>query len=156
MAGFGLSRLSVAGYGRKRRGEVFKRALRETKGDKMSGDVETIEMIEVRGRVQAPPDGWEFDGIRQINGGELYFDGLRWVVWDKSEQSRGAYLAAARIPQWRTATENDIGKTCRFRVSAPDYGYYTGTLLHITSRGLYIVIDSREETHLATVCEVTE
>jgi hypothetical protein len=153
MAGLGLSRLGVARYGRKRRGKDFKRASRETKGDKMSDDV---EMIKVSGRVPAPPVGWEFNGIRQIGGGEHYFDGLRWVVWDKSEQSRGAYLAAIMIPQWRTVTESDIGKTCRFRVSVPEYGYYTGTLLHITSRGLYVVIDSREETHLATVCEVAE
>ena len=153
MAGFGLSRLSVAGHGRKRQGKVFKWALRETKGDKMSDD---MEMIEVSGRVPAPPVGWEFNGIRQIKGGEHYFDGLRWIVWDKSEQSRGVYIAAVRVPQWRTATEDDIGKTCQFRVSVPDCGYFAGRLLYITSRGLYVVIDSREETHLATVCEVQQ
>jgi hypothetical protein len=119
----------------------------------MSDDV---EMIEVRGRVPVPPNGWEFDGIRQVKSRELYFDGLRWVAWVKSEQSSGAYLVAVRISRWRTATENDIGKACRFRVSVPEYGYCTGTLLHITSRGLYVVIDSREETHLATVCEVQQ
>jgi hypothetical protein len=119
----------------------------------MSDDV---EMIEVSGRVPAPPGGWEFDGIRQVNRSELYFDGFHWTTWVASEQSDGTYLAAVMIPRWRTATENDIGKECQFRVSVPEYGYSIGTLLHITSRGLYVVIDSREETHLATVCEVQQ
>jgi len=74
------------------------------------------------------PQGWTYDGFREITKGEKYFDGRHWADW-KGESSD--FLAFVLKSNWRPATAADVGKPCR---CANNGKAYEGKLVHVYDR----------------------
>lgn len=89
------------------------------------------QKITVTYEIPAPPEGWEYAGVREVRKGELYFNGKDWVLWDCDLYVDAATPVAVRKRQWRPATEADVGRTdARFR----DYSkrdWTKGKLIHV-------------------------
>jgi len=97
------------------------------------------------------PQGWVYDGFRQIEKGERYFDGKHWAEWIGGTSN---FLAFVLKSTWRPATAADVGKTCRCIHNGKAY---EGKLVH--------VYDRRVTPHLCVIrdwhttfqyCEVLE
>jgi len=71
------------------------------------------------------PEGWAYEGYRQIERGEKYFDGKHWADWTGEPSN---FLAFVLKPAGRPATAYDIGKPCRCRGEGP---IYEGKLVHV-------------------------
>ena len=74
------------------------------------------------------PQGWTYDGFREITKGEKYFDGKLWADWTGESSD---FLAFVLKSNWRPATAADVGKPCRC-VNHGDA--YKGKLVHVYDR----------------------
>jgi hypothetical protein len=74
------------------------------------------------------PQGWTYDGFREIANGEKYFDGEIWADWTGEPSD---FLAFVLKSNWRPATDADVGKFCRC-VNNGDA--YEGKLVHVYGR----------------------
>ena len=91
------------------------------------------EKITVTYEIPAPPKGWGYDCARKASRkGELYFNGSDWAEWEFDSETDGIYpiAIAIRTPQWRPATEADVGRTdARFRYDSEEW--IKGKLIHV-------------------------
>lgn len=74
------------------------------------------------------PEGWTYDGFREIANGEKYFDGKHWADWTGEPSD---FLAFVLKSNWRPATAADVGKPCR---GANNGKAYEGKLVHVYDR----------------------
>jgi len=74
------------------------------------------------------PQGWTYDGFREIATGEKYFDGKHWADWTGEPSD---FLAFVLKSNWRPATAFDVGKACR---CANDGKAFEGKLVHVYDR----------------------
>lgn len=93
------------------------------------------ERITVTYEIPAPPEGWEYAGVREVRKGELYFNGKDWVLWDCDLYVDAATPVAVRKQQWRPATEADIGREDA-RFSDCGYEWGKGQLIHVINGGV--------------------
>jgi len=102
------------------------------------------EKITVTYEIPAPPKGWGYDCARKASRkGELYFNGSDWAEWEFDSETDGIYpiaiAIAIRTPQWRPATEADVGRTDARFFDHPEHPYCIGKLLH-AGRGNFVAI----------------
>jgi len=74
------------------------------------------------------PQGWTYDGFREITKGEKYFDGKLWADWTGESSD---FLAFVLKSNWRPATDADAGKLCRCVYHG---NTYEGKLVHVYDR----------------------
>jgi len=84
------------------------------------------ETIKVEIEIPAPPEGWVFDGYRQVKANEMYFYAGKWVEWVSAESSE-RYPVAIRCKRYREPSlPADEWEVCEF--SDNDGIFYVGML----------------------------
>jgi len=111
------------------------------------GANEMSEKITVTYEIPAPPEGWEYAGVREVRKGELYFNGKGWVLWDCDLYVDAATPVAVRKQQWRPATEADIGREDARFFDHRHHPYCTGKLLHMGS-GNFVALSNGKSGEL--------
>jgi hypothetical protein len=103
------------------------------------------EMIDVTYYIPAPPKGWEYAGVREVQKGELYFDGKGWVLWDCDLHVDAATPVAIKKIQWRPATQADVGREDAKAWDTSMFAWRPGKLIHVFTDIQYpfvVVVDS--------------